>query len=243
MTISSVGIVGHGNFGKFLQVLLARFTPEIQVKIFSPKTKLHAPYCTLEEVAKCDAVVLAVSIHALEPVIKKFVPLMSGEGILVDVSTVKKYPAGLLKKYAEGKKYIATHPMFGPESYAKRGENVDGFRVVITEHTLPENDVLMFCKTLEHLGFQVLRMTPDKHDKHLAQTLFLTHFIGQTVSRAGFVRTDIDTVSFGYLMDAVESVKHDKKLFQDVFRYNPHCKKVLKKFGIAEEQVQRLLES
>jgi len=242
MQISSVGIVGHGNFGSFLQALLERFAPEMQVKVFSRREKFHEPFYSLEEVAKCDAVILAVPIHALEDMIQKIVPLMSEKGILVDVSTVKKFPAGLLKKYAKGRNYIATHPMWGPESYKKKSGDVSGFRIVITDSTLQESDVDEFSRSLETLGFKVLRMTSDAHDKHLAETLFLTHYIGQIVSRAKFDRTEIDTVSFGYLMDAVESVKHDKALFEDVFRFNPYCGKTMLRFEKGESEVGKMLK-
>lgn len=242
MILRTVGIVGHGAFGTFVAVLLKRFAPQISVRFYS---HTHQPdgetFFPLEDVAQSDVIILAVPIHVLEEMIKKIVPLMSKETIMVDVSTVKKYPVSLLKKYAKGRKYIATHPMFGPESYEKKVGDVGGFRIVVTDSTLSNIDVAAACKLLELLGFTTLRMTADAHDKHLAQTLFLTHFIGQIVSHAKFDRTEIDTVSFGYLMDAVESVKHDKKLFQDVYRYNPHCKKILKKFAVSEREVQRLL--
>ena len=70
----------------------------------------------------------------------------------------------------------------------------------------------------------------------------MTHFVGQVVSRADFARTGIDTVSFGYLMDAVESVKQDTALFQDVYRFNPYCEEVLKRFEAAEADVHTLLK-
>jgi prephenate dehydrogenase len=238
----SVGVIGHGAFGAFLGVLLGRFAPQMEVRFYSRSHSVDGKtFFSISEVAQCDVVILAVPIHALEEWIKKVVPMMRVDGVLIDISTVKKYPVQLLKKYAKGRKYIATHPMFGPESYQKKGGEVSGLRVVVCDSTLPEKDIVMFCKTLESLGFKVLRMSADQHDKSSAQTLFLTHLIGQTVSKAGFVRTDIDTISFGFLMDAVESVKHDKKLFQDVFRYNPYCKKVMQKFGNAERTVQKLL--
>lgn len=86
-------------------------------------------------------------------------------------------------------------------------------------------------------------MTSDAHDQHLADTLFLTHFIGQTIARAGFTRTEIDTVSFGFLMDAVESVKNDTRLFADVFRYNPYCKETITRLEQAEEETRSILEA
>jgi prephenate dehydrogenase len=240
--MQTIGIVGHGAFGAFLGVLLKRFAPEIEVRFHSRSNSADGrTFFTISDVAQCDAVILAVPIHALEEWVKKIVPLMREDGVLVDVATVKKHSVNLLKKYAKGRKYIATHPMFGPESYQKKGGDVFGLRVVVCDSTLPEEKVATFCQSLQRFGFKVVRMSADQHDKSSAQTLFLTHLIGQTVAKAGFVRTDIDTISFGFLMDAVESVKHDKKLFQDVFRYNPYCKKVMQKFGVAERAVQKLL--
>src|SRR4029077_1431406 len=96
---------------------------------------------------------------------------------------------------------------------------------------------------LKKCGFDVIEMTAEEHDKHLAETLFLTHFVGQVVARGGFDRTAIDTVSFGYLMDATESVKHDTALFQDVYTFNPYCEEVLKKFEVAEAEVHSLLKN
>jgi len=241
--IRSVGIIGHGHFGNLLQTLVRRFAPQAEIRMFSRK---HAPdgkdFFSLDETAGCDIVFLAVPIHAIEATLKKIVPLLSEKGVLIDISTVKKYPIELLKKYAKGKRYIATHPMWGPETYKKRGGDISGLRIIVTDFTVPEKDVEDACSSLGKLGFEVIRMTADKHDKHLADTLFLTHFIGQIVSQAKFDRTEIDTISFGYLLDAVESVKHDQKLFQDVFKYNPYCRKVLKKFGAAERKVQKLLQ-
>ena len=121
------------------------------------------------------------------------------------------------------------------------GGSVAGLRVVLTDGTLPVERYAQLTAFLKQCGFDVVEMSAEQHDKHLAETLFLTHFIGQTVARGGFDRTDIDTVSFGYLMDAVESVKHDTELFKDVYRFNPYCEEILKRFEAAEEEVHKLL--
>lgn len=238
----SVGIVGNGAFGALLRELAARFLLHGTVRVYSSRaTPDGKTFFTLEEVAKCDVVVLAVPIHAFESTLSTVLPMLGVESVIVDVSTVKLYTVGILKRLAPNRRWIATHPMWGPESYRKRNNSMLGFRIVITEHTLTEKestDILLF---LSKCGFVVVRMSAENHDKHLAETLFLTHFIGQVVSRGGFDRTPIDTVSFGFLMDAVESVKNDTALFRDVFRYNPHCAEVLERFEIAEQEVHKLL--
>jgi prephenate dehydrogenase len=242
MQLQTVGIVGYGNFGSFVHELLCRFAPEIQVRISSQR---HAPdgktFFTLEDVAACDVLVLAVPIHAFEEVLIQVLPHVGPNTVIVDVATVKTHPVEILKRLAADKKYIAIHPMFGPESYIKRNRDVTGFRIVLTDHTLREEELAAAKTWLTLLGFTLLEMSAESHDRNLAETLFLTHFIGQIITHAGFVRTDIDTVSFGYLMDAVESVKNDTALFKDVYRYVPYCKEVLERFRVAEADTEKLL--
>ena len=238
----TIGIVGYGKFGTLVHELQKRFLPDAQVRVFSSRTepdqKLFFP---LADVASCDFVFLTVPIHAFEENLAKIIPLLGPSTVVVDVATVKMHTVEILKRLLPERAWIATHPMWGPESYAKRGGDVSGFRIVITESTIPQEQRKAAVSFLKGCGFDVVEMSPEQHDQHLAETLFLTHFIGQSVARAGFGRTPIDTVSFGFLMDAMESVRHDTELFQDVFRFNPYCKEVLKKFEIAEEAVQALL--
>lgn len=243
MDIKTIGIVGYGAFGALSHTLIGRFAPDVEVKVYAPEKRPDGQtFFTLAEAAKCDALILAVPIHAFEEVLKKILPLVRKDTVIVDVSTVKTHTVNLLKKLAKGRRYVATHPVWGPESYEKRGGDIAGFRIVMVDGTLEIPEYTALTELLKRIGFDVVEMSADEHDKHLAETLFLTHLIGRAVVRGGFERTDIDTVSFGFLMDAVESVRHDEKLFQDVFRYNPYCAEVLSRFEKAEFDVRTLLE-
>ena len=241
--VGSIGIVGYGSFGSLLETLIQRFAPEVGIKIhssrFAPDDK---KFFSLEDVAECDAVVLCVPIHAFEATLKKVLPHLGAHTVIVDVATVKMYTVEVLKRLAGERQWVATHPMWGPESYAKTEGDIRGYRVVVAGSTLEparKSTLLAFLRTC---GFDVVEMSAEGHDKHLAETLFLTHFVGQAVSRGDFDRTQIDTVSFGYLMDATESVKHDTALFKDVYRYNPYCEEVLARFEAAEAEVHALLK-
>ena len=235
----SIGLVGYGHFGAFLHTLAQRYLPDATLKIHSgrrsPDGVLFFP---LEEVAACDAVVLSVPISAYEATLDKIGPHMTPDGIVVDVATVKKYTMELLQAARPARPFVAMHPMFGPESYAKRGRDVSGLRIVITGHSLTPTLYSALCQKLTTVGFSVIEKTADAHDKDLAETLFLTHYIGQVVARGGFERTDIDTVSFGFLMDAVDSVRHDGQLFEEVCRYNPYCHTVIERFDRSDRQVR-----
>ncbi|MDE2213013.1 MAG: prephenate dehydrogenase/arogenate dehydrogenase family protein [Patescibacteria group bacterium] len=241
--ISSVGIVGHGSFGAFVELLTKRFAPELMVKIYSSRVNPDGKrFFSLSEAASCDVLILAVPIRAFEETLQKVLPLVSENTILVDVATVKLHTTEVLRRIAQKTHYVASHPMFGPESYSKRGGEVGGFKIVIADHTLSEREYASLKNLLAGWGFSVIEMDAHKHDKHLAETLFLTHFIGQTIARGEFDRTAIDTVSFGFLMDAVESVRHDTELFKDVYHFNPYCEDVLERFERCEKEVHTLLE-
>ena len=242
MQLKTIGIVGYGAFGTLVHTLIRRFAPHIKVRVHSSrKAPDGTTFFSLAKTAQSDALVLTVPISAFEDTLKKVVPLMRDGAAIVDVATVKVHTVKALRRLAGTHPYIATHPMWGPESYEKKKGNVGGFRIVIAGSTLPKSQKTALVSFLRRLGFDVVEMTPEKHDKHLAESLFLTHFIGQIVAGAGFNRSEIDTVSFGYLMDAVESVKHDGKLFKDVYAYNPFCEEILKRFEISEEKVHRTL--
>lgn len=239
----TIGIVGYGSFGKLVHTLLRRFAPEVAVRVHSSRAAPDGQtFFSLEDAAATDAVIFCVPIHSFEESLQKVLPHTRPDTVLVDVATVKTYTTEILKRVAGAQPYLATHPMFGPESYEKKNGEVAGLRIVVSGHTMPPAAYGAVVSRLREAGFDVVETTPEAHDKHLAETLFLTHFVGQTIARAGFNRTEIDTVSFGYLMDAMESVRHDTELFKDVFKYNPYCEEVLKRFELAESEVHKLLK-
>ena len=241
--LTSIGIIGNGAFGALTATLIRKHAPHIAVRVFSSRREPDgATFFSLPDAAQCDAVVLCTPISTFTETLTRVVAYARPDTVIVDVSTVKMHTAMALERYAAGRPYLATHPMFGPESYRKKGERVDGFRIVVAKHTLPAGEYDALRSFLEQCGFVIIEKTPEQHDRELAETLFLTHLVGQAVARAGFSRTSIDTVSFGFLMDAVESVKNDTALFTDVYHFNPFCQEVLTRFTLAEQEVRNLLE-
>lgn len=238
----SVGIIGYGHFGQFIETLVQRFIPSVSVRVYSRRMEQDGEqFYTLAATATSDVVVFCGGINEYETQLQAVLEHVRPETILVDVATVKCHTEALFEKYASGQRYVCCHPMFGPESYKKSDGDVTGFRIVVTDTTLtstsPRSDLGLVKEWLQGLGFLVIEMTADAHDKKLAGTLFLTHYIAQTMKEGGFGRTDLDTVSFGSLMNAVESVQNDRKLFEDVYRFNPYCKEVAECFHAAQNAV------
>lgn len=248
MLLETLGIIGYGQFGAFLERLAEQFLPGVRVRIYSSRSAPDGrKFFSLDEVCRSDVVVIASAIGRFAETLEAVVPKLGAGSVLVDVATVKLHPVEQLQAQAarSGRpfRYIATHPMFGPYSFAKEGQTLEGLRIVLTDHSLDEATYDATRTALRSAGLVVLVMSPERHDRMLAETLFLTHYVGQVVTHGGFLRTDIDTLSFGFLMDAVESVRQDTRLFREVFRFNPFCRAVVKRFEAAETTVARLLDT
>lgn len=242
MKVDTIGIIGYGHFGTFIAELTERFLPEIEVRVYSRRaTADNELFFELPQVAACDVVVFCSAIFEYKEQLMTVLPHLAKDTVLIDVATVKKYTTEIFREYASDRHWVSCHPMFGPESYQKTGGDVSGFRVVVTDHTLINDDYVHIKDALTRLGFLVVEMTADEHDTLLAETLFLTHYIAQSIDTAGFGRTDIDTVSFNSLMNAVQSVLGDKQLFEDVYQFNPYCQEVAERFRDAQEQVYSAL--
>ena len=238
--IKTIGILGYGSFGSFIELVVKRNFPNLEIKIYS-RTQKGQIFFDFDEVINSDIVFITVPISKIPETIKKISKkIKNKKTIFIDVATVKEMPEKEFKKY-DNLRYVNTHPMFGPYSYKKIGNKLDNLKIVLTGHNLLKKEYEKMKEILQKLKLNIIEKTAEQHDKKLAETLFLTHFIAQTIVEAGYERTDIDTLSFGFLMDAVESVKNDKKLFLDVYKYNRFCKVVDKKIWKSAEKVKDFL--
>jgi prephenate dehydrogenase len=241
--INTVGIIGYGNFGTFVHELGQRFFPQVQFRIHSRRfTPDNKTFFDIKTAAQSDVVILCAGISEYEERAKEVLQHALPHTMVVDVATVKKYTSDLCYQHCGNNRFMSIHPMFGPVSYAKHRGDVTGFRIVVTDYSLQNDDYQRLKAQFAAFGFSIIEMTADEHDKRLAETLFLTHYIGRSVIEAGFSRTEIDTLSFQFLMDAVESVKDDEQLFADVYRFNPYCKAVAERFHEAQEKVYQRLQ-
>lgn len=239
----TLAIIGYGQFGQFVHGLQQALCPEMDTVVVTSQTRDDVRVVSLAEAAQCDVVVLCVPIHQYETTLATLGPLLDPQTVVIDIATVKEVTEQACRTHLSDRQYICTHPMFGPASYEKSGHSIAGFRVVVTHHTLRAPVYQQLCQWLEEQGLVLIEMEAAAHDRYLAETLFLTHYIAQVIAAADFVRTNIDTVSFGFLMDAVESVRDDADLFKDVYVHNQYCQATIDRLEAAAATVQERLTS
>ena len=239
MAAETIGILGYGHFGRFLHRMAERFLPDAAVRVHTRNRKPgEGVFTSLAAAVASDYLLLAVPIGAYGQTLTRIKPLLPATAVVIDVATVKLHTGNAIRRILPGQPYVCTHPMFGQESYDKLGGDVTGLRMVATESNLPAKMLSVFWERMRSHGFDVVETTADQHDRDLAETLFLTHYVARVIAKGGFERTEIDTVSFGFLMDAVDAVRRDARLFADVWHHNPYCREVVRRFDVSERAVK-----
>ena len=218
----NVGIIGYGRFGRVLANILSKAFP---VKVYDPAigSSNHAiKITTLGEVLKQDTIFVAVPIRSFEGVIKDISGQLEGNKTVLDVCSVKIFPVKtMVENLPENVGIIATHPLFGPDSYLT---NSNLKMVMHSERDI--HNVFKFWKTFfKDQGINILEIEPEDHDRMAARTQGVTHFLGRMLKEYGIRKTNMDTQGFQDLIDLVNQTCNDTwELFTDLQNYNPYTK-------------------
>ena len=220
-----IGIIGFGRFGKILAEILST-----ENEIFIHDTKgINDEYhkLPLSEIVKCEILFVAVPIREFENVIKSLQKLSLQNTTIIDVCSVKIHPVKVMEKYLpKDVGIIATHPMFGPDSYSPFRE----LRMVMH----PVRDIYNQFDKLKHVfekqSISIVEMSPDTHDRDAAMSQGITHFIGRVLSELGVSSTKINTLGFNELLSVIEQTCNDSwDLFKDLQNYNPYTIEMIEK--------------
>jgi prephenate dehydrogenase len=218
----TLGIVGFGNFGRFLCRYLPRYF-EVAVCDREPYAEaaraLGVEWAPLDEVARRDVVVLAVPVQDLGDVLRDVAPMLRPGTLLLDVASVKVRPLELLAATIDpAVDVVGTHPMFGPQSGR---DGIAGLKIVLCP---------LRCRHLRSLRrflgwdleLEVYEMTPEKHDREMAYIQGLTHWVAKALRELRVPDLDLATVAYRHLLE-IEAILGDDswELFVTIERENP----------------------
>ncbi len=239
-----IGIIGFGRFGRLMTGYLAK---DFTVKVFNRSDKsaeiaeTGAMPATLTEACGQKIVILSVPISTMRKMLEQMAPLVRPDAIIIDVSSVKVYPvAWMTAALPPSVSLLATHPMFGPDSAA---ESLHDRKIVLCNVRI-DNDRYQKVKSyLTGKGLNVIEATPEEHDRQIAVSLSLTHFIGRALDEFGARELMIDTEGYKRLLHILGVVTHDTwQLFTDMNRYNPYARENRQAFMAAMAQLEEKLE-
>ncbi|GBR05441.1 prephenate dehydrogenase [Acetobacter oeni] len=240
MTVSdesgvSVGIVGFGVFGQLIAGLVL---PYYRVDVCDPDEdqavvaeRLGAGFRSLEDVVSHPVVVLAVPVAAVAEVARRIAPMLKPGTLVLDVGSVKVLPArAMLRELPSDVDIIATHPLFGPQS-ARRG--LAGARIVLCPVRGRHGHLAAFLRRA--LGLRVIVTTPEGHDREMAVTQGLTHWLARAL--VGMEASEpalsgrLTTASFDLIREAVGMVRYDAPaVYEAIGALNPYAAEVRRDF-------------
>lgn len=217
----TIGIVGYGNFGRFMEKHLS---PHFDIRVSS---RTH-PRNSLESTLASDIVIPAIPVNILDSFLRKNARLFGKETVVVDVSSVKLKPLRLLHKYLPKNRIIGTHPLFGPES-GKNG--IMGFTTVICpEHSTAKDRKSVADFLTKKLKLRVVHMTAKEHDQRMAQVQALTHYIARALQKIGLPEIDECTKAYEKLREFASLLSRTTEdLFKTIENENPFAKPIRKK--------------
>ncbi|MEE9165960.1 MAG: prephenate dehydrogenase/arogenate dehydrogenase family protein [Candidatus Neomarinimicrobiota bacterium] len=234
--MTSIGIIGFGRFGGVLGKILS---DDFKVKAYDEKVQdeqFGVEITGIDTVLKEKSIFVAVPIRAFKEVILDISPRLSGRTTILDVCSVKVYPATVMKEaLPDHIGIITTHPLFGPDSITRP----KGLTMMM--HPTRDNyDMFPFWKEyFESKAIKVVEMTPEEHDRLAARTQGVTHFVGRVLKEAGVEPTEIDTLGFRDLLHVIDQTCHDSwELFTDLQNFNPYTLPIIETLESAIETIR-----
>ena len=232
-----IGIIGFGQFGRFMAQHLAPFY-DVSVcdnaALQTEAEKINVKWRDFETVARKEIVIFAVPLSGFEQVLRRAVPFLRSDAICFDVCSVKMQPLEMMSRILpETVEIIGTHPLFGPQSGR---EGIAGMRVALCPvRTSKTNEIKRFLT--EKLKLRVFEKSPEAHDEEMAHVQALTHFVARALDELHVFDSELATVSYEELMRAARLVSEDSwELFQTIQQGNPFAGEKRKEF------IEKLIE-
>ncbi len=223
--MKTVGIIGFGSFGSFLA---RQLDPYCSVKVHARREVDAKWSASLQEVAKCDYVVLSIPLSVYPEMLRKLKPELSTTSVVVDVCSVKMEPVQLIKNILPKQPLLATHPLFGPESAEA---SLSGHTLVVCPEDSDSTSIKELTDFVSNLGIEIVFMSAQEHDKEMAVVHGLTFFIAHALKDFGLHDQKLSTPSFKKLLALVQLEKHHTyDLFLTIQRGNPMTKEVREQF-------------
>lgn len=231
LTKPTVGIIGGtGRMGSRFANLFKRQG----LRVFCAGRKTGLTPSTIAQ--QSDVVVVSVSIPNTVKVIQEIGPMVRENGLLMDLTSLKKGPMEAMLKYSSAE-VVGAHPLFGPEE-----KHIKGQRMAICPGR-GERGLKWLTEILEKAGIRVVVMDPEVHDRIMGLIQGVNHFstlaLALCMSRSGFSLDDIlncSTQTFNSRIDRVRAiVEQPSELFESLLIDNPGAREFIEQYLDAVE--------
>lgn len=176
-----------------------------------------------DAVREADVVVLAAPVHLIVPTARRLARLMRRGSIVTDVGSTKGSIVRALTGRLPGQvAFVGAHPLAGSEQRglaAATAELFEGSTCIITKTTATDPRALARVQALwTRLARRVVVMTPQRHDRLVAQVSHLPHALAFCLVEA--VQPDARGLAPRSFLEATRIAKSDPVLWDDILRDN-----------------------
>jgi prephenate dehydrogenase len=186
------------------------------------------------EIKESDIIMISVPIDVTEKTIQEIAPKMPAGSLLMDITSIKTAPMGVMLKYAPlDVEILGTHPMFGPSIPDVRGQTV-----IFTPVEGRCSKWFPIIRSLyEDNGAHIEVMSPEQHDRMMAVVQGLTHFAYITIGSV-FRELEFDVANsrrfmspmYDIMLDLVGRILAQNPYLYAMIQMNPEVAKVHKAY-------------
>lgn len=240
------GIIGFGRFGQLLAKALLSFgrvsiydkNPHVSVK------ENNISYVSFEHIVTSDFLFLLVPISSFEHCCQSITPFLPLNTVVVDCCSVKVHSMKVMNQtFSKKQSRIATHPLFGPDSVKSSG-GFQGHQIVLCPAYCNKEKYEQLMLIFKAMGLKIILTTAHAHDKKMAMSQSLVHFIGRGLDALNLKPLPFATPDFQSLLKLKQVVMNDQlQLFMDMHRYNPYAKAIRKKLLKQLEKLDNQINS
>ncbi|HUK50294.1 MAG TPA: prephenate dehydrogenase [Terriglobales bacterium] len=183
-----------------------------------------------------EIVLLATPTPTTKNLLKLFKTNIPQTTLRIEISSSKQPLRETLKDMAKRKiPILSIHPMFGHGT-----RNPIGRTILVAQHPARNRLAETFLATLEKEGARIIQTDLDNHDRYVATTLALPHFLNfamvNTLSRIGIEPSkarEIGGTTFRLQMLIAESLYHERLTNEvSIITDNPYAGKLLDRFAV-----------
>ncbi len=190
--------------------------------------------------SELSMVFFCVPISVLSATLDEFVPHLNEQCVLLDTCSVKELPTKWMNKQSKKDHYIlATHPLFGPDSFSDKNSR----KIALCPVRFPATMLNAWIEFFYALGLTSIVLDAKEHDREVAFTQGLTHLLGRILTQLLVEDYDITTKGFQSLREIITQTCNDsQQLFCDLQRFNHYSSEVWQMFSKATSVVIKELQ-
>jgi prephenate dehydrogenase len=200
-----------------------------------------------KSVAGSDLVILCTPVGNFEQMIRQIAPALSKDAIVTDVGSTKRSIVRLAKNHLPRHvQFVASHPIAGSEKRGVEFSRADLFTnqlcIITPDSKANSSAVKAVEKFWQSLGMRTTRLTPEDHDRLLADVSHLPHLLAAAlVAMQEDVGMELSGKGF---LDTTRIAGGDGGLWRDIFLDNAdNLKAGLRRLQSQLSNVEKMLDA